>query len=219
MSEKWLYGILDSVPHIIVAVKQLFDKDHQDCQKAISVSLLKSLVICRDAWEKNTINKSTERHYACIKTSMKEFQKGDFRVLTYVMPTGQLAGEGGPEQLRKAYELLPETHPNWLLVRVKNRGVLVFAIKDDMSWIPKTRSSLPAPEICSQHNQIYLDYLDHIIHANCGYCRAKPQVMKKCGGCKAIHYCSKECQVAHWSEHKVLCKLFGKMHSDAASSV
>jgi hypothetical protein len=30
--------------------------------------------------------------------------------------------------------------------------------------------------------------------------------MKVCNGCMRRHYCSRECQVAHWPEHKKECK-------------
>mmetsp|Transcript_27057 Transcript_27057/g.65659 ORF Transcript_27057/g.65659 Transcript_27057/m.65659 type:complete len:215 (-) Transcript_27057:92-736(-) len=33
-----------------------------------------------------------------------------------------------------------------------------------------------------------------------------PRKLKDCARCKQACYCSKECQVAHWKEHKVECK-------------
>jgi hypothetical protein len=44
----------------------------------------------------------------------------------------------------------------------------------------------------------------------CGHCK-KPETMNgaklmKCQRCKAIYYCSKECQVADWKGHKRMCK-------------
>ena len=34
---------------------------------------------------------------------------------------------------------------------------------------------------------------------------ADGQALRKCGRCQATHYCSRECQVAHWKTHKSSC--------------
>jgi hypothetical protein len=33
-----------------------------------------------------------------------------------------------------------------------------------------------------------------------------PLVFKRCGGCQKEWYCGRECQVKHWSQHKLVCK-------------
>ena len=38
-----------------------------------------------------------------------------------------------------------------------------------------------------------------------------------CSGCKAVYYCSRECQEAHWKEHKSYCKELKKSRSTAKS--
>lgn len=39
----------------------------------------------------------------------------------------------------------------------------------------------------------------------CANCK-KPNPQKKCSACKQACYCSQECQVNHWAEHKKVCK-------------
>ena len=40
--------------------------------------------------------------------------------------------------------------------------------------------------------------------ARCEQCSAE-HATKKCGACKAVTYCSKECQKAHFRQHKKVC--------------
>lgn len=39
----------------------------------------------------------------------------------------------------------------------------------------------------------------------CLHCHTEGK-MKRCSGCLLAKYCSKECQKAHWKEHRQLCK-------------
>jgi hypothetical protein len=43
----------------------------------------------------------------------------------------------------------------------------------------------------------------------CCKCGAEGQgaSLSRCGGCKAVRYCSEACQREHWAVHKALCKL------------
>ena len=44
----------------------------------------------------------------------------------------------------------------------------------------------------------------------CCFCsrlsRADGEALKRCSGCKSVYYCSKQCQTAHWPNHKSDCK-------------
>jgi hypothetical protein len=42
----------------------------------------------------------------------------------------------------------------------------------------------------------------------CWLCGSAAEKLKKCTGCQAALYCSKDCQVAHWKEHKSDCKVW-----------
>ena len=50
----------------------------------------------------------------------------------------------------------------------------------------------------------------------CGAREAHPQLFKRCGGCKTVVYCSKECQLADWPAHKAACKAARKAAAQAA---
>ncbi|KAK7050701.1 MYND-type domain-containing protein, partial [Favolaschia claudopus] len=40
----------------------------------------------------------------------------------------------------------------------------------------------------------------------CENCTARRIDLRRCAGCAVVRYCSKECQKAHWKEHKPYCQ-------------
>lgn len=40
----------------------------------------------------------------------------------------------------------------------------------------------------------------------CARCGGTGEGLKRCARCLTIAYCGRECQTAHWSEHKPFCK-------------
>lgn len=50
------------------------------------------------------------------------------------------------------------------------------------------------------------------ISHGCAYC-LKPDCSKRCSNCKAIYYCSDECQKAHWRIHKLDCQRYKNIKS------
>ena len=68
--------------------------------------------------------------------------------------------------------------------------------------------------ICSHECELELNKICRQAQRNgepvrkvCASCRRKSTngEMNKCGKCKTIYYCSKECQVADWNKHKKYC--------------
>ncbi|KAL4452293.1 hypothetical protein ABPG75_007955 [Micractinium tetrahymenae] len=43
-------------------------------------------------------------------------------------------------------------------------------------------------------------------HCVCSGCKQKACGLRKCSRCRHVSYCSRECQKAHWAEHKQDCK-------------
>ena len=47
-------------------------------------------------------------------------------------------------------------------------------------------------------------------HVGCIFCsrlsQADGESLMRCSGCKSVDYCSKQCQTAHWPNHKKECK-------------
>ena len=44
----------------------------------------------------------------------------------------------------------------------------------------------------------------HELSQPCAQCGNKVPKPSRCARCKAVIYCSRECQTAHWKQHKVL---------------
>ena len=40
----------------------------------------------------------------------------------------------------------------------------------------------------------------------CGVRACNVGKLKRCTQCKAVYYCSRDCQTKHWGEHKLACK-------------
>ena len=53
----------------------------------------------------------------------------------------------------------------------------------------------------------YKKYMNLIFRYSrrCFTCYSKNEKNKKCSGCNLVYYCSKECQIQEWLEHKKIC--------------
>jgi hypothetical protein len=40
----------------------------------------------------------------------------------------------------------------------------------------------------------------------------------RCGGCRQVRYCTKECQKRHWGKHKGVCKQLKEQAAAAAAA-
>lgn len=49
--------------------------------------------------------------------------------------------------------------------------------------------------------------------AECDQCHKHTDQLRRCSGCQAAWYCSRECQKQHWSQHKRFCNK-GKSKQD-----
>ena len=45
------------------------------------------------------------------------------------------------------------------------------------------------------------------LEASCKACKKYVKDLKRCGKCGMVYYCSKECQIKDWKDHKEDCKL------------
>ena len=49
-------------------------------------------------------------------------------------------------------------------------------------------------------------HLKTLRNERCGYCQKRTPSLKSCLGCHKVSYCGRDCQRAHWKQHKDYCK-------------
>mmetsp|Transcript_44455 Transcript_44455/g.48115 ORF Transcript_44455/g.48115 Transcript_44455/m.48115 type:complete len:100 (+) Transcript_44455:2-301(+) len=62
---------------------------------------------------------------------------------------------------------------------------------------------------CMEEKRIEAKLMEKV--AVCFFCRKEflKQKMLRCKGCNCVQYCSKECSINDWPEHKELCRIIG----------
>ena len=67
---------------------------------------------------------------------------------------------------------------------------------------------LPISAVTAVNPESYYHVVSSIIEVACSHCHIVSTSMKRCGKCEVICYCTRECQVKAWSDHRALCRLF-----------
>ena len=70
---------------------------------------------------------------------------------------------------------------------------------EEQTWVTKALY-----EHWEQSMKMIIHSHDYIWRA-CARCAVKREKMKKCSGCRLVHYCSTRCQHRAWAEHKLTC--------------
>ena len=55
-------------------------------------------------------------------------------------------------------------------------------------------------------SDVYDQFMDDPVCAGCG-----EAATQRCSKCKSEWYCSRECQLKRWKEHKPMCKMYAEL--------
>ena len=86
------------------------------------------------------------------------------------------------------------------------KGTFVPSSKE--RWVCESQRCLAKAGKGLQRDKKKMGFRD--ICSNCGKNDEKNQ---RCARCRKVCYCSRECQVAHWAHHKVMCNSIKKLNS------
>ncbi len=127
-------------------------------------------------------------------------KENGFRVLGVLK---QILGVTGSSHLYPRFEPITPEVQKWISSR--EEGWLELPSKSDCSASSATEPSASSLKESAAASQTASQV--------CSYCKSsKDSSMQRCGRCLTTPYCSQDCQVKHWPEHKKDCKLW---HSSA----
>lgn len=118
----------------------------------------------------------------------------------------------GHEAATTQVALSPQSAAEWpdpSLVRVRFELLLTQA--DDVSYaeyyVRMPPRTAPLEELLDpvRLQQVLRAVTGSTLMLRCAHCTALGVTMPRCSGCKAVHYCSKECQNVDWERHREEC--------------
>jgi hypothetical protein len=89
---------------------------------------------------------------------------------------------------------------------------------DDQAMVAKMTEDMSARQAASRAAASAPELRRRCALASCGAKEAHVSHFSKCGACKAVVYCSKDCQLADWPAHKKACKTAHKAANQAKTA-
>jgi len=104
--------------------------------------------------------------------------------------------KGGSEEAHN-FELLTTIYKNDVRVQVKLYGLQLDKLEAEWNNLVTNASKPPGSDYPTT---------DLTTCRICGKAPTATEQLKRCGNCKLLLYCTKECQAKDWNTHKVHCK-------------
>jgi hypothetical protein len=96
-------------------------------------------------------------------------------------------------------------HPDIIIIMDENTAKNDERISSLLSSMSKLNASITEDTVKHYYHED--SDLYKCVREACGKPETKQTPHMTCGRCKASRYCSRECQIAHWKEHKATCKI------------
>ena len=152
----------------------------------------------------------------------------DYRLAEDLVATGKLERRKAADDFFRIFEGYSKTMTIWVNSDVASQLLSVWRYvlrinSTKMVPSPWQKKNLPfgvnSPWLATFLSPLYADFpfdslifnLDEIAgkmmseKESCTSCKKTPQNPKRCSRCRAVVYCSVECQRSHWSQHKITC--------------
>merc|ERR1719473_2135164 len=102
---------------------------------------------------------------------------------------------------------LPEHHDRYKVMETFKSLVLgIWATAKRRLEESTIYNELVAEGFLGQHDSLKRPAMNYIKHCSfCGEDEVRRKQFKQCGQCELAIYCSKDCQVQHWTRHKHVC--------------